>query len=249
MSAEPPDAPIPASNAPQPTRRAPSAQRPSHAAGSQLEAVVHWGIWALVLWAVLLFFGTLTHQPDPTTDVPAYARYITTPEFEMSHLVASIWGAAMGSIGFTALFLMLGGGRIASLALWGFIAAVVGNTVITSIFGAAAFAQPAIGRAYLAGHTAEAIAINQDVYGPALLATALPGLLLLVIGLVLLGAAVARSGSLPQLAGIGLAVGGVVFALIGFILSDFVQSIGAVLLVASAAWIAWVRWQRPGAAA
>jgi hypothetical protein len=210
-----------------------------------LDRYAAWGLWALPVWAVLLFYGTLTHQPDPTTDFPGYARYITTTEFEISHLVASIFGAGVGTLGFTALFIVLGKGRTGPLALWGFVAAALGNSIITSVFGAAAFAQPAIGRAYLAGHTAEAIAINDDVYGPALFATALPALLLLTTGIVLFGVAVARSGSLPRWSGVGLALGGVVFAVIGFVLANFVQSIGAALLVASTAWLAGAGWRAP----
>ncbi len=85
--------------------------------------------------------------------------------------------------------------------------AVLGNTLVTSVFGVAAFAQPAIGRAYLAGQTAEAEGINSAIYGPALFATALPGLVLLTVGIVLAGVAVARSGSLPKLASIGQRTG------------------------------------------
>jgi hypothetical protein len=214
-----------------------------HPTGNAIDRYAAWGLWALPVWAVLLFYGTLTHQPDPTTDFAGYARYITTTEFEISHLVASIFGAGIGTLGFTALFIVLCAGRAAPLALWGFVAAALGNTIITAVFGAAAFAQPAIGRAYLSGHTAEAVAINNDVYGTALVATALSALLLLTTGIVLFGVAVARSGSLPQWAGIGFAVGGVVFAVIGFVLADFVQSIGAALLVASATWIASVGWR------
>jgi len=90
---------------------------------------------------------------------------------------------------------------------------------------------------------AEAVAINNDVYGTALNATALPALLLFTISLVLFGVAVARSGSLPKLAGIGLAVGIVVFGPLGFFLADFVQSVGAALMVANTAWIAIAGWR------
>ena len=69
------------------------------------------------------------------------------------------------------------------------------------------------------------------------------GLLIFAIGIVLFGVAIARFGSLPKLAGIGFALGGVLFAVIGFVLSDFVQSIGAALLVASAVWIAITGWR------
>ena len=195
-------------------------------------------IWAGPVWAVLLFLGTISHQPPPQTDFAGYARYITTTEFLVSHIVASIAGAAIGNLGFVAIFVALvrrGGG---SLGLWALVAAILGNTVVTSIFGAAAFAQPAIGRMYLAGQTAQAMALQDDIYGVPLFATAFTGLLLLAVGLVLFGIAVARSRSLPRWAGILLAISGLLFAIVGVALADIVQSVGAAGLIASTAWIA-----------
>lgn len=210
---------------------------------STLEHYTRWGLWALPIYTVLLFLGTLTHQPHYQTDFPAYARYVTTNEFLISHLVTSILGAAIGILGFIALFIVLCKGRTASLALWALVSGVIGTTLTTAVVGVAAFAQPAIGQAYLSGHMAEAVAINNAVYGTALNATALPALLLLTIGMVLFGVAVIRSGSLPKLAGIGLVVGIVVFGPLGFVLADVVQSIGAALLVASVVWIAIAGWR------
>jgi hypothetical protein len=196
------------------------------------------GLWALPVWAALLFYGTLTHQPS-TSDFPAYARYVTTPEFLVSHLVASILGAGIGTLGMVALAIVLARLNHLRVARWALVTAVLGNTLVTAVFGAAAFAQPAIGRAYLAGHTDDIVALNKDVYGAPLGLTAFPGIALLTTGILLFGIGVARSGRLPKLAGIGLAIGGPLFAVVGFVLSDFVQSIGAALLLVSAAWIAW----------
>jgi hypothetical protein len=210
---------------------------------STVERYARFGLWALPVWTVLLFLGTLTHQPPYNTDFPAYARYVTTTEFLISHLATSILGAAIGILGFIALFIILCKGRTAALALWALVAGVISTTFMAAVYGVAAFAQSAIGRAYLSGHMAAAVAINNDVYGTALNATALPALLLFTIGIVLFGVAVIRSGSLPKLAGIGLVAGIVVFAPLGFVLADVVQSIGAALLVASALWIAIAAWR------
>lgn len=210
---------------------------------NKLDLYARWGLWALLVWAALLVYGTLTHQPDPTTDFPGYASYITTTEFLISHLVASIFGAAVGTLGLTALFVILSKGRAAPLALWALVTGIIGNTLVTSVFGVAAFAQPAIGRAYLAGYMTEAVAFNNDVYGPALFATALTGLALLTIGIVLFGVAVVRSGSLPKLAGIGFALGGAAFTVLGILFSNFLQPLGAALMAASAVWIAIAGWR------
>lgn len=204
-------------------------------------------LWALAVWSVLLFAGTLEHQPSFQTDFAGYAGFVTTPRFLAGHLVASILGAGIGALGFVALAVVLAFRRRRRLAYWALMMSILGNALATSVFGVAAFAQPAIGRAYQAGHTAEATAINADVYGTPLVVTALLGVVLLSAGLVTFGVAVARSGSLPAVAGIVVAVGGPVFSLVGLALANVVQSIGAALLVAGTTWIAWAA-RKPAAA-
>jgi hypothetical protein len=204
----------------------------------QLDRIARWGIWGTFVWTVCLLMGTLTHQPDTRTDFAGFARYVTTMEFLLSHIVNSIVGAAVGVLGLLALFVFLALRVRSHLAAVGLVFAVVGNVMITAIFGMAAFAQPSVGRLYLAGHTEDAVATYNDMYGVPLSATAAVGLPLLVIGIVCIGIAIARSRMLPRWAGIVMAVGIVVFGIVGFILADFVQSIGAVLLVASTLWVA-----------
>jgi hypothetical protein len=219
----------------------PSEAAPVSAGADDLDRYARGGLWTLPLWAALLLVSTLTHQPSFTTDFPAYARYVTTTAFLVSHLVASILGAAVGLLGLIALFVLLvrgAGGRTSRLALAGLVTSVLATVLTASVFGVAAFAQPAIGRAYLAGHADQAVAINSDVYGLPLFATALPGLLLFALGTALFGAAVARSGWLPTWAGVGLVLGGVLFAIVGFLIGA-VQPVGAALMAVSTAWIAY----------
>src|ERR1700694_2459832 len=73
----------------------------------ELDRTTRWGLWALPVWTVLLFLGTLTHQPDTQTDFAGFARYVTTTQFLISHIVASIIGAGIGVLGFLALFTFL----------------------------------------------------------------------------------------------------------------------------------------------
>jgi len=204
----------------------------------ELDRIARWGLWALLVWAVLLFLGTVTHQPDTRTDFAGFARYVTTTEFLLGHIVASIVGAGIGVLGLLALFTFLALRVRSRLAAAGLALAVVGDVMITAVFGTAAFGQSAVGRLYLAGHTEDAVAIYDDMYGAPLSATAAVGVLLLVIGVVVLGIAVTRSRVLPGWAGIGMAVGIVVFGVLGVILADVVQSIGAALLIASTLWLA-----------
>ena len=200
-------------------------------------------IWASPLWAVLLLLGTLDHEPPPQTQFADYAQFTTTTQFLVSHLVASILGAGIGTLGFMALFQLLIHRGSGALVVWALVTSVLGNTMVTAVFGTAAFAQPAIGRLFISGQTAQAMTMQDDIYGVPLTATALVGLLLLNVGLILFGIAVVRSGWLPRWAGVTLIIAAPLFALVGVILADFVQTIGAAGLVLSTAWIAIRAWR------
>ena len=200
-------------------------------------------IWASPLWAVLLLLGTLDHQPPPQTQFADYAQFTTTTQFLVSHLVASILGAGIGTLGFMALFQLLIHPGSGALVVWALVTSVLGNTMVTAVFGTAAFAQPAIGRLFISGQTAQAMTMQDDIYGVPLTATALVGLLLLNVGLILFGIAVVRSRWLPRWAGVTLIIAAPLFALVGVILADFVQTIGAAGLVLSTAWIAIRAWR------
>jgi uncharacterized membrane protein YhaH (DUF805 family) len=93
----------------------------------------------------MLFISTLTHQPDPQTAFGDFAAYVTTNEFLIFHLLNSILGAAIGSIGVISLMLLLQDSKVAGKAITGMVATVAANTLTSSIFGVAAFAQPAKG--------------------------------------------------------------------------------------------------------
>jgi hypothetical protein len=196
------------------------------------------GLWLLVAWAVLLLLATLSHQPPYQTEFAAWSRYVTTGQFLASHLVGSILGAGLGALGFMALSLVVASRGEVRLAVWALVTAVLGDVAVVAVFGIAAFAQPAIGRAYLAGDHRVA-ALYDDVNGPALFATALPGVLLLSAGLVLFGIGVLRTALSGRLAAWALIIGGPLFAIVGVVLADVVQSVGASLLVVGTTMIAW----------
>jgi hypothetical protein len=208
---------------------------------TSLERMTRLFVWALPAWATLLLLATLTHQPPYQTRFGAWSRYVTTPQFLVSHLVGSILGGALGIIGFVGLGLLLVGQedrRTRRLAVPGVVCSVIGNVFVIAVFGIAAFAQPAIGRSYLAGHT-EVRALYDDVNGVPLLVTALCGVLLLSLGVALLGLGVARSRMAPAWAGWSLVVGAPVFAIVGVVLADAVQTVGAAILLAGSAGAAY----------
>ena len=201
------------------------------------------GVSALPVYGLLVFLSTLSHQPDYRTDFHPYAEYVTTTGFLVSHLVGSILGTTIGIFGVLAL-----GAVLATTGEWrraqrGLVLSVAGMAFIMTLFGAAAFAQPAIGGAYLAGEQA-AVAINSDLYGTPAVAVGLTGGLLYSAGAVLLGIAIWRAGTLPRWTGPLYAVAVPLIAVVGLAVG-VAQPVGAVLLIISGAWIASTVWVRP----
>jgi hypothetical protein len=203
----------------------------------QVRAFARGALWALPLWAALLFFGTLTHQPDPQTAFADFAAYVTTNQFLLSHLLNSIAGAAIGSIGVIGLMLYLQDSKVVGKAITGMVATVAANTLTSSIFGVAAFAQPAMGRAFLAGQE-NALDFYNQVYAAPLFVTAFVSLLLFIVGGVFTGMAIAASERLPRWAGWVYAV-----TTVGFVLSTFLlpvgQSVTSALLFVATVAVAW----------
>jgi hypothetical protein len=224
------------------------AEAPARLVGAQvwsdsaLDRFARIGLWALPVYGLANFVGTLSSQPDYKKNFPAYARYVRTPQFLVSHLTASMLGTAIGLLGFTALFVyLMRGGRRAGVALSAFVMTIVGNMGLVALFGVAALAQPAIGKAFLAGHH-DVVGLNSSVYGTAANAIAGVGLGLFFVGTVLFAIAISASRSLPTAAGVLLAVWVPVFAL-GSIMGNALAQVGAILLIGAAIWIAWSVWR------
>ena len=150
------------------------------------------GLWLLPLYGVLLGLSTITHQP-PVDAFDDYARYITTDVFLVSHLGASIFGAALAVLGAVALTAHLINGRAARTAVIGLALTTVANIFLSAAFGSAAFVQPGIGRAHLAGVPGMPDLNADTAYGPALVVTASGATLLMAIAAVVTGVAVART--------------------------------------------------------
>ena len=194
-------------------------------------------VWALPVYGVLLAVGTITQQPDYRTDFAAYADYVTSSTFLASHLIASIAGAAVGLIGMTALCVLTA--QVSpKRARWGFVSSAFGQVGLASIFGVAAFGQPAIGRAFLDGERAIAEAINADVYGSPLFATASLSLLAFVAGGVLLGGAARRVGTWSRWTAVTFTTSITVFAIGVFVEVPFLQPLAAIGLTVAGVVIA-----------
>ena len=206
-------------------------------AANRVRSFARGAVWALPVWAAMLFLGTLTHQPDPQTDMVGFAAYVTTTVFLLSHLVNSIAGAAIGSIGVIALMLYLQDSKVVGRTITGMVMTVTGNTLTASVFGAAAFAQTAIGNAFLAGKE-NALDYYNLVYSAPLFVTVIVGLLLFMTGNAFVGSAIASSGRFPRWAGWVYAI-----TAIGFVLSNFTIPVGqtpmSALLFLTTVVVAW----------
>jgi len=197
------------------------------------------GVWLLPTFGLLLALSTIRQQPPVQSDFEGYARFVTTGEFLLSHLVASIGGAALAILGVCSVFVLLAGGRFRRAALVGTIITVIAQVYLASAFGSAAFVQPGIGRAYLRGETAAAQTLNADTaYGPAFMATAGFAVLLWLIGTVFLVVALIRIS--PRLrAGIIYAVSVPLFIWSGQVdLIPLQQALAGLLLTVAAVIIA-----------
>ena len=204
----------------------------------QILRLARLGVWALPIYAATLFAGTVTHQPPPQTQLADWSRYVTTNEFLIGHIVFSIFGSILGAIGAVALGTRLIERGSVKLGLAGLLSGLSANVIGTSIFGIAAFAQPAIGRLYLSGQTQTARDVYYDAaQGTPMVVVALVFIVLLVASFIVFGVAFARLELMPRWAGIGYAVSGPLFAVIGFALDNWIQSVAAILMTASAVWM------------
>jgi uncharacterized membrane protein YhaH (DUF805 family) len=207
------------------------------------------GLFALPLQAVLVGYATLRPEPDQVTDPEAWARFVSSTSYLVQHVLGNVVGTVLAVFGTFALAAYLVVGRATRSALWGMTLAITAHILFTVPGMVSTFTTPAIGSAYLAGNkaamTVELSPVLMVVFGLALL--------LALVGNLMLGAAVWRSGRLPRWPGLVWAAATLVFYLLGAVLglattgaSLPTQPIGAALMVVAGGAIAWsARRQHP----
>ncbi len=201
------------------------------------------GLLALPVYGLLTFWATFTHEPDRQNQVEAYARYISTPTYLAQHLLGSILGTILAIFGVIALAAYLANGRARHLALLGMVLSVAGNCLILTIFGFSTIFSPVIGRLYLEGQPG-AMDVNEAIFSsPAFVFLVLPGLLFFLVGTILFGVAIWRSGTLPRWAGLLFAPTGLLMA--AGLQIGWTQTLGSALVVAAGGWIAWTAMREP----
>ena len=201
------------------------------------------GVWTLPVYGLLTFWATLTHEPDRQNEVEAYARFLSTTDYLAKHLLGSILGTILAIFGIIAPAAYLANSRVRRLALLAMVVSVAGNCLVLTIFGFSTLVSPVIGRLYLEGQ-AGAMEVNEAILtSPAFIFVVLPGLLLFLVGTILFGVAIWRSGTLPRWAGLLFAPTGLLLA--AGLQIGWAQTIGSALVVAAGVWIAWTAMREP----
>ncbi|MGY2744259.1 hypothetical protein ACQCSU_12455 [Pseudarthrobacter sp. O4] len=205
----------------------------------------HWilaGLWTLPLSGLITAWATREPQPDQERDPDAWARFVSSDSYQLSHLLGSTGGTVLAIFGVFALGCSLANSRVGRLALAAMVVTVAGTALLLVPAAVSTFATPAIGKAYLGG--------NQDVmqleFPAAMSGSFLLGLLLAFLGNVLLGIAVWHSRTLPRWAGAIWVAGAVLFYVLGVVLGQATtgsslptQTAGALLAAGAGGWIAW----------
>ena len=214
------------------------------------------GLLGLPIYGALTFLSSLDPQPDPNTHYEAWARFVTTDHYLYTHLFASGLGLIFVIFGTIALGAYLIGSRAGRMGLVGMVVTLFGSLLFLMVGGVSIFAVPKEGQAYLAGIKgySELPTILADT---ALLPTFGVGMLLMLVGNVLLGVAVWRSGMLPRwagalwIAGSSLPMLGMFYALLPIGANSTPPTVpaGAVLLVIGGAWMAYSVLREPSTAA
>jgi hypothetical protein len=200
------------------------------------------GLVALPVYGLVVGFATLQPQPDPTTNPEVWAQFVSSQSYLLEHLASGVIGAVLAIFGTFALGSLLTDSRAGRLALWGTVLAVAGHVLFLAPGNISTFATPAIGTAYLSGNR-EVMAL---AFSPVLTAIFGIALLLALIGNVVLGLAIWRSGVLPRWTGVIWIAAALVFYAFGALLglattgaSLPTQPIGGLLMAVSSGGIAW----------
>jgi hypothetical protein len=205
------------------------------------------GLLGLPLYGALTFWASINPQPNPDTHFTEWAQYVTTDLYVIKHVVGSALGLIFALFGTFALGAFLVRGRGSNLALTGMSVSLLGMTLFLMLVGISTFAAPLQGHAHLAG-------IEQFAQLPPTFADTVLGVLFLgviafnLVGNVLLGAAIWRSGVLPKWTGAAWAVAALSMYVLGIVYATVSGSqstpptvlLGAALIVIAGGWIAHI---------
>lgn len=199
------------------------------------------GMLALLLAGILFAVTLLLRGPsiiDPTADPAGFARAVTSAN-HVTWALGTIVANALATLGVLALYSYLATSPVNRLAFAAMICVVLHDALFASFLGFN-LALPAIGELYLQGQQA---VIKAAAYPVPLMAILSLGSVLGLIGFILFGIAIWRSGRLPKWTAIPLALALPLLAFApaaSFFVAEF---LGAVLWVVAAAGLLWGVWR------
>src|SRR5438309_4733084 len=200
---------------------------------------VRLGIWALPLSGLLSTIAALIPGVgiDPAVDPEGFAR--ASSNIGLSNMLG-IPSVALLLIGILALYPLLAGTSVDRPALSGLLLVLTGMTFFLPFLGSYAFTAPVLGRRYLSGDKTAISAISEStsITNPTALVFGATAVFLLVLGAILLGAAIWRSNNLPKSPGLLLAVVIVLLSDYLFYYHPIIWVSGGLLLFLGGVWIA-----------
>ena len=220
------------------------------------KSITRWigiGLLGLPLYGVLTLWSSIEGQPDPNTQLEAWARFVTTDQYVLGHVLGSILGLVFAIFGVFALGAYLATSRAGRLALVAVVMTVLGAALFLPLQGVATFSAPEEGQAVLAG--LEEFVALPDIFANTVMGlTGFAVIVLSFVGNILLGVAVWRSGVLPRWAGALWAAAHVLMYLslvygqtIGPASTPPTVPFGAAIVAISGAWMAFSVLRRPSA--
>lgn len=206
---------------------------------------IGFGLIGLPLYGALTLWSSLTPQPDPNTQYEAWARFVTTDRYVISHLLGSGVGLILAIFGTFALGTFLSQTRAATMGFIAMVISILGSALFLMPLGVSAFAAPGEGQAFLAG-----IGGLPDL--PITLAGQLMGITFLVViilslvGNVLMGIAIWRSNVLPKWSGVLWALAPILMYPMGIAYALLINvhstpptvPVGAVVILVAGSWMA-----------
>src|ERR687894_2947466 len=196
----------------------------------------------LVTWAAVassVFFDFSGTAIDPQEAATAYASLV----YFLSRFVGYVWGLTLLTLGVFALTVYLSEIRGERWALVANVLSILGIGLLLSHYGLRTYAVPALGGAYLDG-VQNAVELTNAIFGDPTQGVFYAAFLLYSAGFILFGFAVWGSGTLPRWAGVLLAVHA---PLLTAPLPDLFSVVGALLLLAGGAWVAFAVLRKPPA--
>ena len=202
------------------------------------------GLLGLPGYGLLTLWASREPQPNPDEDYEAWARFVTTNEYVLTHVLGSGLGLVLVIFGTFALSAHLAGTRAANLGLAAMVIAVFGQSIFLFFGGVSAFGSPMEGQAYLAGMNLDEL--PRSAASDAQTIVLLVGILLCLVGNVLIGVAIWRSESLPKAPGVLWILAALLMYPFGIVLGALTTGatpatvpIGAGLVTVAGAWLVW----------